>query len=138
MWIESRKNTVFILLHQLISTFITFSFEGGGSIWKLCEFSLLSDIELLISPLMLILNTPCTTPSTLKERDKKVLEPVDIIWYSLCIFLICNVNREASHHMQNVSWEYVSIIIQSERKSKGHEKLVTETFSAFYINISKY
>jgi hypothetical protein len=80
----------------------------------------------------------------------EAMEHVDIIWYSLYIFLvfavyhpntlvlIFNVNREASHYMQNVSCEYVSIIIQSERKSKGHEKLVTETFSAFYINTSAY
>jgi hypothetical protein len=40
--------------------------------------------------------------------------------------------------MQNVSWEYVSIIIYSERKSDSQEKLVTETFSAFYINISAF
>jgi hypothetical protein len=78
-----------------------------------------------------------------RERDKKSMEPVYIIWYSLCTFLvsavfhpntlllICNVNNEVCQCTQNVSWEYVSFIIYIERKSECHEKLVTETFSAF-------
>jgi predicted amino acid-binding ACT domain protein len=44
---------------------------------------------------------------------------------------VCKVNIQIVSIPQNVTKEYVSIIIHSERKSEYHEKLVTETFSAF-------
>jgi hypothetical protein len=80
----------------------------------------------------------------------EAMEYVDVLWYNLCTFLviavyhrntlalICNVNSVVSAHMQNVSKEHVSIIIHSERKYQGHEKLGTETCSTFNISTSAY
>ena len=86
-----------------------------------------------------LFNTTCIIPSTLKERETWKLWSLWMLFGTVCaLSRVCclppvphYVIIEIFHLTRYVSREYVSIIIRSERKSLCHEKLVTETFSAF-------